>query len=780
MIKTLNNSFIINTKNTTYVFSVHEESKLLIHNYYGEHIDINDTTPLFAKLDGGAGTSLVYEGKENLFIDNMDLEISTVGKGDYRESFIMLFNEKLGFTYDFKYQGYKIYQHNEEVIEPLPHSKEFAELLKIELVDEAAKLKLNLYYKVFVEQDVIAKYAELINESENDYYLERLMSNQLDLRDSNYTLMTFDGSWGKERHVNERVLANGIYINDSKTGVSSNRHNPLTILRRNSTSENIGEAIGFNLVYSGNHQSIFEVTVTNKLRVLNGINYFAFKPKIKPGEKFITPECIVSYSNHGLNGLSQNFHDFINHCIIPKQFENSPRPVIINNWEGTYFNFNESKLLKLAKAAKKLGIELFVLDDGWFGNRNNDKSSLGDYSINRKKLPRGLTHLVKKINAIGLDFGLWVEPEMISEDSDLYRAHPSWAVKVPNRTPSIGRNQMVLDLTNKEVQDYVIDQLTTVFSSCNLKYVKWDFNRPLSDMYSPTLENNGEFFHAYIQGLYRILEEITTRFPHVLFESCASGGNRFDLGMLCYTPQIWTSDNTDYYERLLIQTGTSYGYPLSCISNHVSAIPNHQTLRNSPLSSRFNNACFGLLGYELNLLELTKKERMEVKEQVEFYKKYREVFQYGKFYRNDKTIYHSNVTTFQVINKNQSTSIVGFYQGLLKMAQSEDIILVKGIKSESKYEFYNLRTKLNVKIFGGLLNYVLPIRVKMNGLVYKAICYFYKLKGETENYQVKGNLLMNAGIRLKQQYMGTGFNDNVRVLGDFGSRLYIINEIKED
>jgi alpha-galactosidase len=298
-------------------------------------------------------------------------------------------------------------------------------------------------------------------------------------------------------------------------------------------------------------------------------------------------------------------------------------------------------------------------------------------------------------------------------------------------------------------------------------------------MYSPTLQNNGEFFHRYIQGLYRILEAITTKFTNILFESCASGGNRFDLGMLCYTPQIWTSDNTDYYERLFIQTGTSYGYPLSCMSNHVSSIPNHQTLRNSPLSSRFNNACFGLLGYELNLLELSKKEKLEIKQQVDFYKKYRDLFQYGTFYRNDKTIYDSNVTTFEVVNKEKSIAIVGFYQGLLKMSQSEDIIKIKGIKKEALYEFYNLRQRLNVKIFGGLLNLVLPIRVKINGSIHKVICYFYKLDGEIEQHKAYGSLLMNAGIRLKQQFMGTGFNKNVRVLGDFGSRIYVIKELKE-
>jgi alpha-galactosidase len=355
MIKIINNSLIINTKNTTYVLSILEDAKLLIHNYYGASIEVADNQPLLASLDGGAGTSLVYEGKENLFINNIDLEISSIGKGDYRESSVILFSEELGYTYDFKYQSYQIYQSGDEVTQPLPYSKEFDEILMIDLYDEVAKVRLKLFYKVFNDFDVISKYAVIINESSRSYYLERLMSNQLDFSDASYTLMTFDGAWGKERHVNDRTLHKGIYINDSKTGVSSNQHNPFTILKRKGTTENNGEAIGFNLIYSGNHQSIFEVTETDKLRVLNGINYFAFKLNLKPNDSFITPECLISYSNNGLNGLSQNFHNFINHCIINKNLQNSPRPVVINNWEATYFNFNEARLLKLAYEAGKTG-----------------------------------------------------------------------------------------------------------------------------------------------------------------------------------------------------------------------------------------------------------------------------------------------------------------------------------------------------------------------------------------------------------------------------------------
>ena len=779
MIKKINNYFLIETKNTSYLLSVDEKTNLLAHHYYGKKIKIHDYEPLIGKLDGGAGTAILYEGKENKFIHYMDLEYSTIGRGDYRESSIILFNEKLGYTFDFKYKSYQIIENN-IVEEPIPHSKNYDQVLIITLKDEVAGLKLELYYKVFEEYDVISKYCKLINESSDTYIVERLMSSQIDFKDGDFTLMTFDGNWGKERHVHERDLTVGIYTNDSKMGISSNMHNPLTILKRKKTTENQGIAYGFNLIYSGNHQTFFEVSINNKLRVLSGMSFYAYKKNLKENESFMTPESIITFSSDGLNGLSHNFHEFTLNCIIPSKFKNYLRPIVINNWEATYFNFDEEKLLKLAKVAKKLGIEMFVLDDGWFGHRDNDRSSLGDFYVNSKKLPHGLKYIVDKVNKIGLDFGLWFEPEMISEDSDLYRKHPDWAVKVPRRKPSIGRNQLVLDLTKKEVQDYLIDEISKILSLCNIKYVKWDFNRPITDMYSTSLSNNGEFFHEYIQGLYRILDTLTKRFSYILFEGCASGGNRFDLGMLCYMPQTWTSDNTDYYERLFIQTGTTYGYPLSSISNHVSSIPNHQTLRKTPLASRFHLACLGVLGYELNLLELTSREQKEIKKQIEFYKKYRHIFQYGTLYRSEKTIFNSNVTTFTVVSKDKKEAVVILCQGLVKMAQQEDVIYVDGLDNDTLYEFYNLKHHLNIKMFGGLLNVVSPIKVKINGVVYKAICYFYKLKGEVDHYKVYGSLLKNAGIRLSSQFLGTGYSQKVRVMSDFGSRLYLIKEVKDE
>ena len=371
-------------------------------------------------------------------------------------------------------------------------------------------------------------------------------------------------------------------------------------------------------------------------------------------------------------------------------------------------------------------------------------------------------------------FGLWVEPEMISPNSDLYQKHPDWAVQVPNRKPAQGRNQLALDLTNPQVREYLICSLTEVFSSCNLSYVKWDYNRTLTDMWSQTLTNQGEFFHRYILGLYEVLEELNLRFPKILFEGCAGGGNRFDLGMLCYFPQIWTSDDTDYLERLYIQTGTSYGYPLSTMGAHVSDVPNHQTLRITPLSSRFNISMFGILGYELNLTTIVKSELLKIKKQVELYKKYRKTLQFGIFYRSDKTIFSKNNSYFWVID--QENALVGYFQALVHPNQHEDVMYIYGLEPEERYQFVNHPQKINLKTFGGLINMVSPIKLKLNGNLHNFICRVYQMKSPKEKVIVTGTMIEKAGIRLKGQFLGTGFNDQVRVVGDFGSCIYLLEK----
>jgi alpha-galactosidase len=773
MIKVVDNHFILETSKTSYIIT-YTESGLLLHDYYGEKVEFVDFECIRQKLENGRATAVLFENNPHEFIDDLDLELSTIGVGDYRENMISINSLPYGYTNCFKYQGYEILENS--MVKPLPCSYDETEILRIDLYDEVLDCQLELYYKVFVQADVITKYARIINLSKNDYELERFFSNQIDFRENDFIMMTFDGAWSKERQVNQKRLTSGIYINDSKSGASSNKHNPFVILKKVNTSEDYGQCYGFNLVYSGNHKTMVEVKPNGKVRLLSGINDFAFRYSLK--DEFITPEAVMTFSSKGLNSLSQNMHYFVNHHIVRGEWKNKERPVLINNWEATYFNFDEKKLLDLAKAGKDVGIELFVLDDGWFGKRNDDTSSLGDYDVNLKKLPKGLANLCDKINALGLMFGLWVEPEMISPNSDLYRNHPEWAIQVPGRKPALGRNQLVLDLTNPEVRSYLIDSLTEVFSSCNLSYVKWDYNRTLTDMWGSKLTNQGEFFHRYVLGLYEILEELVLRFPKILFEACASGGNRFDLGMLCYFPQIWTSDDTDYLERLFIQTGTSYGYPLSTMGAHVSAVPNHQTLRNTPLASRFNISMFGVLGYELNLTTLPGTEITQIKKQVELYKQFRKTLQYGQFYRSNKTIFDKNNCYFWVIDEERT--IVGYFQGLVHPDQQEDILYIYGLTSHEKYKMKSLPQKINLKTFGGLINLVSPIKLKLNGRLHNFICRVYQLKTSKEEYIFTGAMAEKAGIRLQGQFLGTGFNNQVRVIGDFGSRIYILEKCKKN
>lgn len=770
MITFKNDIIHLTTNHTAYIMKV-TPSGLLLHNYYGPKVEFVSFEIIEQKLDGGVGNACLYEGVDQAFLDNLDLELSFIGKGDFRESLLSLYHDELGFVNNFKYQGYELISDQKEV---LPKSFNPDQVLRIDLYDEYFQVKLELYYKIYEASDVITKYLKVINQSDKTITINRLLSNQLDLPDHDYVMMTFDGAWSKERHLHEKRIESGIYISDSKCGTSSETHNPFFILRRPNTCEDSGEAIGFNLVYSGNHLNLLETTATKKLRVLTGINDHAFKLLLHPQETYMAPEAVLTYTKSGLNQLSQNMHDFINHHIIKPQWQNYIRPILINNWEATYFNFNEKKLVQMAKIAAGLGIELFVLDDGWFGKRNDDKSSLGDWFVNYDKLPSGLKGLSEKINQLGMKFGLWVEPEMISVNSKLYREHPEYAVAIPGVKPSVGRNQLLIDLTNPEVRKYLVETLSNVFASCNLDYVKWDFNRKITDIYGSTLSCQGEFFYHYYLGLYEVIDTLTTKFPKILFEACASGGSRFDLGLMCYMPQVWTSDDTDYYERLLIQTGTSYGYPQSTMGCHVSAVPNHQTLRNTPLSSRFNLACFGVLGYELDVTALNNEELVQVKKQVALYKKYRELLQFGRFYRGHKSIYHENNTYFYVHNGTEG--VIGFFQGLIHPCMPEDVIKVCGLQKDVIYEVKNKKERVNIKVFGGLINLVLPIKIKLNGKIHHLISKVYRPHNGNECYRLYGETFEEAGIRLKQQFMGTGFNEKVRVVGDFGSRLYFIKK----
>ncbi len=766
--------FKLDCQNLSYVFQTTKYGHLE-NLYLGLHTDDKDFSLSQKKNNAGYGSSVCYkEGDNNYCLDDIMLEYSGIGKGDFRNSPVEIRMPQGGFTTDFIYQSHTITEGASFSTEyPLAYEdeteKEGVQTLTILTKDEALDVFLTLEYVVFPTSNVIARRVILENKEKNPLEIRKLMSMMIDLDETDFTMVSFDGGWSKEGHRNESCLSEGIHIISSTTGGSSNRHNAGVILKKKNATEDTGLCFGFNLVYSGNHHTAIEKSPNGTLRIENGINPHCFSFALKVGETFETPQSIMSFSFDGMNGLSKNFHSFIKKNIVRGEHKNKERPVLINGWEALMFDFKERKLVSLAKQAKKLGVELFVLDDGWFGKRNNDKAGLGDYWINKKKLPNGLEGLIKKINKVGLSFGLWFEPEMVNKNSDLYKAHPEWAVTEPGRTPSFGRNQLVLDVTNPEVRNYIVENVNGILKANNIEYVKWDMNRHMSDMFSSTLINQGEFFHKFTLGLYDILTRITTANPKILFESCSSGGNRFDLGMLCFMPQVWTSDDTDPIERLSIQGGLSCLYPPSTFGAHVSMTPHAQTLRNTPLSTRFNVSSFGLLGYELDLAELTLEEKKEIKEQISFYKKYRKTLQFGDFSHSFK----NNKVQWQA--QDNSTTIVGNFQNGIHAAPNNDVLYAKNIDATQKYKIWSKPQRIAIKTFGGLMKHIFPIKLHAEGFILRTINKFYSMKDAKEEYIASGAQII-SGIRLNQQFTGTGYNEKTRLLGDYGSTLYIIEK----
>ncbi|MDY0023914.1 MAG: alpha-galactosidase, partial [Candidatus Izemoplasmatales bacterium] len=638
MIKYFNDEkvFHIQTMNTSYCLKI-LPSNHLGSLYYGEKISL-DSNYKSLELKHGleVGSQIIYEKDDKTFnLNTAFLEMPTFGKGDFREPMVHIRNFDGSRLNDFHYVNYEILA-DKPSFSPLPEARnDNTETLMIELKDQVFNLKIKMYYSSFYEEDVITRRIVLSNDSDKEIMIEKILSMNLDLVNDDYHLTTFDGAWINERQINSQKINPGIIKIDSKKGVSSSDHNPFVVIHQEKTTENSGDCYGFSFIYSGNFEANIERNPFSILRVQMGINSFDFYWQLKSREEFVTPEVALTFSNQGFNGLSLRFHKLIDKHIIKPDFSNKERPVLFNNWEATMFDFNQGKILSLAKKAAKLGIELFVLDDGWFGRRNNDFSSLGDWFINKKKIPLGLKKLVNKINKKGMDFGIWVEPEMVNYDSDLYRTHPEWVIRHPLIKESLGRNQLILNLGNKDVVDYLENVLSELFTSANIKYCKWDMNRNFSDVFSGDLNelSQGKLLHLYQLGLYDLLKRLTDKFPEILFESCASGGNRFDMGMLYYMPQIWTSDNTDAYSRMLIQYGTYYGYKQSTVGAHVSDIPSAQVLRKTPLETRFNVSAFGLLGYELDITTLTKFETEVIKKQVSFYKNHRKLLQFGELYR---------------------------------------------------------------------------------------------------------------------------------------------------
>lgn len=772
-------AFILETNRTTYAFRVMPTGQLE-HLYYGRKIRIDDISSLIEKHAFAPGNTIIYDENHPEFsLEDICLETSARGKGDIREPMVEVKASDGNTSLDFAYVNSEITRGKEEFL-TLPGSYDDnneVDHLTVELCDKNAGYLLELHYYVYDTEDVITRSARFVNLSPETVSLERMLSLQLDINESDFVVTTFHGGWAKEMNKHKVKLTAGRFVNDTTVGYSSSRSNPLFIIGRETTTEDMGECIGFNLIYSGNHYECAEVNAFHKTRIVTGINPETFSYQLEPGEEFEAPEAIMTFSKDGYNGMSQNMHEFVRKHIIRGYWRDRVRPVLLNSWEASYFNINESNLLKLAKAGKEVGIELFVMDDGWFGERNDDKHALGDWDVNTKKLPNGLNGLAEKVNKLGLDFGIWVEPEMVNVDSDLYREHPDWAIDVPGCDHSEGRNQRILDFANPDVVEYMTNKMEKVFSSANISYVKWDMNRIYSDYYSHYLpkERQGECNHRYMIGLYRMMRYLTQKFPKILFEGCASGGNRFDLGILCYFPQIWGSDNTDAVCRLAIMDGYSYGYPMNAVGAHVSSCPNHQTLRVTPLESRFNVASFGSLGYECNLCDAKKEELDEIREEIELYKKFRKTMQLGRFYRRRS----GNVYEWTVVSEDQSEAVGMVMQKEVKPSEMYQDYHAIGLKEDAKYHFYGREMKYNIKNFGDLINTVSPIHVKQDSALHNLIAKLKKMDGESEDYVAYGDSMMYAGIRLKQSFVGTGYNEEVRYFPDYGSRLYFMEEIKE-
>ena len=666
-----NQVFNLSNDYISYIFSV-EEGKILAHLYFGKKIRNYHGNLQYPRISRSFSANLPGSEDKTFSRDTLPKEYSSAGEGDFRTPAAVVKNENGAYA---SFLTYKTYQkvNGKPKMKGLPASfvnnEEDAQTLIVTLEDKVSKLEFDLSYTIFRKYPIIVRSVKVRNMGTDTVFLNKVSSMQLDFVGKKFESITLPGAHMNECNIERNPLHHGLAVCSSNRGVSSPQMNPFVALVDKDTNEFSGEAYGFSLVYSGNHKIELEKDQINQVRLNMGINDYNFSWKLVPEESLQTPEAIMVYSKNGLNGISQSFHHFIDENIIRSKFKNIERPILINNWEATYFDFNEEKLLPLVKKAKDLGMEMFVLDDGWFGHRNNSRSSLGDWTVNRKKFPQGLIHFAKLVHEQGMKFGLWFEPEMISHDSELYKKHPDYLMHVPGRMPSPSRLQYVLDLGRKEVRDEVFGQIDKILSSGQIDYVKWDMNRHLTDIYQADLpiDKQGEVYHRYVLGLYDLLARITSKYDNILFESCSSGGGRFDLGMAYYMPQTWTSDNTDAVARMKIQYGTSLIYPTNMIGAHVSVSPNEQTGRLVPLDTRYLVAMSGVLGYELDLTKLTSLESEKIKSQISNYKKLRKLIQFGDFYRL-KSPFDTNQAAWNFVSKDQKEALV-FSFNILSQAQ---------------------------------------------------------------------------------------------------------------
>ena len=752
--------FHLYNNEVSYIMRIMENGQLE-NLYYGKKIHDKEDFAYFHDEAMRSQMSVCIPEPGLLSMQYTRQEYPSYGTGDYRSPAVTIAQENGSRIIDFKYAGHEIYSGKKEIL-PLPatyvEGKEEAETLEVTLHDKVMDTDLILSYTIYEAYPVITRNTKFVHKGKEKIVLERAMSASVEFLDMDYEMVQLSGGWSRERYVKNRKLEMGIQSIQSLNGTCCGaEHNPFLALKRPHTTESQGEVYGFSLVYSGNYLGQVEVSTFDMTRVMLGINPEDFSWELKSGESFQTPEVVMVYSDKGLNKMSQTYHRLYRKRLMHGEWRDKARPILLNNWEATYFDFNEEKILTIAKKAKEAGVELFVLDDGWFGARNDDYRGLGDWYVNLEKLPDGISGLSKKVEELGLKFGLWVELEMVNKDSDLYRAHPDWIISAPNRFESHARHQNVLDFSRKEVVDYIYEMIAKVIRESSISYIKWDMNRYMSEPYSKGSApcDQGKVMHKYILGVYDLYTRLTTEFPHILFESCASGGARFDPAMLYFAPQTWCSDDTDASERTKIQYGTSYVYPIVSMGSHVSAVPNHQMHRITPIETRANVAYFGTFGYELDLNLLSDAEIETVKKQIAFMKENRELIQMdGDFYRL-LSPFEGNETAWMVVSSDKTQAVAAFYQRLNKVNASWLRLKLDGLDANTKYEVscdMAPVTSYDAKI---------------------AEAYGHKTEEDSvKTYQAYGDELMSAGIPIDREELN-------KKGGDFASLLYTLKKVDE-
>jgi alpha-galactosidase len=739
--------FFLSTAHTSYWFGVTAHGHLE-QLHYGRRLPVQDPHSLRPKRVAQRASAIAYDPADPRYsLDAVALEYSTIGQGDYRRIPCRILTHH-GYDLDPVYRGHRITE-DAAPARTLPTADGPAQSLHVTLADDRAGIELTLVYTVFEAVDVIARRVVVRNTGGASATIEHLASVQLDLPDRGLRVLTLDGDWIAETHAHTRPVTPGTFLVGSTTGSSSNRHNPGLLMLEDGADEDRGRVWGVNLVYSGSHEASVSLDAHGSVRVHSGIQPQAFAWPLAPGEEFESPQAVLTFSDEGCNGASDRFHRFVNRHIVPERFRDQPRPVVFNSWEAVGFDVDERRLGRLAKQASALGMELFVIDDGWFAGRRDDTGGLGDYDVDTRKLPSGLAGFADRLRRLDLRMGLWVEPEMVSARSTLHARHPDWVLGVPGKAPREGRHQLVLDLCNPDVCEYIVEHVGAVLDSADITYVKWDMNRHIADAYSPHVAHPGMVAHRYIQNLYAVLDRIFAPRPHILLETCSSGGNRFDLGMLRHSAMIWASDDTDPIERLEIQQGLSYLYPLS---------------------TRFNVAAFGALGYEYDLDLLTSEERKEVRDQIAFYLAHRELFQFGRFRRGDEP---ADRYRWQVGDGDEA--IVGVFQRRADASPAPDILPVAGLDPDAAYVVRSRAQRLMIARFGNLINHVTPVRLDPRGLVLQTVGRFHSLRDAVEEHRGTGSLLAE-GIRLHDRFQGTEYNESIRMAGDHGSTLYTVQK----